>query len=110
MGLPSHKGSSDGNEIGGTCSASARTGNSTRVTSTPANQGSSNTREKCIAAKNKAPKCEYCKDKQKKGGEIFRQQPELVSRCPAYANLGISDFFCDSCSRYLTKLFITHGK
>ena len=109
MGLPSHKGSSAGNERGGTCNASTRTGSSTRATSTPTIQGGNSTRGGCTVAKQpkNLPKCEYCRAKQKKGGEIFHQQPLLVSRCPAYANLSSSDYFCSSCTSYLHKLFTT---
>ena len=106
-GLPNHQGSSEGNDTGGTCSATARTGDCTGSTSTPIQRSSSN-RGKSTAAKypSKAPKCEYCKDRQKKGGEIFRQHPELIRRCPAYANLSVADFFCKSCALYLQQIFI----
>ena len=133
-GVPSHKGDSGGSIIdmsqhqsmrihttsegGGSKYVQPKNPGSVQMprpsfekSSTPANQGSSSNPGKTAAetaAKppRRAPKCEYCKEKQKKGGEVFHQQPELVRRCPAYANLGTNDLFCKSCTQYLYQLFI----
>ena len=122
-GQPNHMGNSGGDEEG-TSNALPRTGISIGATSTSADQGSSNGGENAATSfaiplakschenasaksSKKAPKCEYCKAKQKKGGEIFYQQLELVKRCLAYANLDIDAFYCDSCTQYLHQRYFT---